>query len=129
MKAIMDINIRSKAAGDYLGHSGYCVLDLPWLTFEPLNCDPYTGYEIERMVVEEFREYIANKKSVALYGGPFDVELGAVLVNIERFDAIDIEVCQILTDTDFRKAYHDHLEQNMVKSQAIFRAKNRKENK
>ena len=129
MKAIMDINVRSKADGNYVGHGGYCVLELPWSTFEPLNCDPYRGYEIVRMAVEEFREDIANKKAVALYVDPFDVELGAVLVNIERFDAIDIEVCQILTDTDFCKAYHDQLEQELIKSQAIFRAKNRKEDK
>lgn len=127
MKAIIDINIRSKADGNYVGHSGYCVLELPWLTFDPLNCDPYTGYEIVHEAVEEFREDIANKKAVTLYVDPFDVELGAALVNIERFDAIDIEACQILTDTDFRKAYHDRLEQKMMKRQAIFRAKNRKE--
>lgn len=98
-------------------------MELPWPTFEPLNCDPYTGYEIERMAVEELREYIANKKSVALYGDPFDAEHEAALVNIERFDVIDIEICQILTDTDFRKAYHDHLEQELMKRQAIFRVK------
>lgn len=129
MKAIMDINIRSKVDGNYVGHGGYCVLELPWLTFGPLNCDPYTGYETVREVVEEFREDIANKKAIALYVDPFDVELGVVLVNIERFDAIDIEVCQILTDTDFRKAYHDRLEQELIKRQAIFSAKNRKEDK
>lgn len=129
MKAIMDINVRSKADGNYVGHGGYCVLELPWSTFEPLNCDPYTGYEIVRMAVEEFLEDIANKKAIALYVDPFDVELGAVLVNIERFAAIDIEVCQILTDTDFRKEYHGRLEQKQIKRQAIFKAKNRKEDK
>lgn len=129
MKVIMSIGVRSKKWRDHYDYSGYCVLELPCSTFDPLNCDPYTGYEIERMAVEELREDITNKKSVALYGDPFDVELGAVLVNIERFDAIDIEVCQILTDTDFRKVYYDHLEQERRKRQANLEQKKPEEGK
>lgn len=118
MKAIMNINIRSKVDSGYVAHGGYRVVDIDADTFGQTGGDAYTSYTLERLAIEEVLADIAYKKWIALYGDIFDLELGAVMVNVGQYDAIDVDVCQIMTDDEFRQLYLNCLEKEERKAAA-----------
>ena len=82
MKAIVNINIRSKADRNYVDHSGYRIVDIDADAFGKLERDVYTSYTLERdvytsytlerLAIEEVLKDIAYKKWVALYGDIID---------------------------------------------------------
>lgn len=118
MKAIVNINIRSKADRNYVDHSGYRIVDIDADAFGKLERDVYTSYTLERLAIEEVLKDIAYKKWVALYGDIIDLELGAVMVNLEQYDAIDVDVCLVMTDDEFRQFYLGSLEKRERKAAA-----------
>lgn len=118
MKAIVNINIRSKADRNYVDHSGYRIVDIDADAFGELERDVYTSYTLERLAIEEVFKDIAYKKWVALYGDIIDLELGAVMVNLEQYDAIDVDVCLVMTDDEFRQFYLSSLEKRKRKAAA-----------
>lgn len=117
MKAIMSIDIRSKVDDRYVAHGGYRVVDIDADAFGQTG-DAYTSYTLERLAIEEVLADIAYKKWIALYGDIFDLELGAVMVNVGQYDAIDVDVCKIMTDDEFRQLYLNCLEKEERKATA-----------
>lgn len=118
MKAIMAINIRSKVDDGYVAHGGYRVIDIDADAFGQPGGDAYTSYTLERLAIEEVFADIAYKKWIALYGDIFDLELGAVMVNVGQYDVIDVDVCKIMTDDEFRQLYLNCLEKEERKAAA-----------
>lgn len=116
MKAIMDINIRSKADDNYVDYSGYHIVDIAF--GPPKEEDTYTSYALKRMAIDEVLASIASRKWIALYGNIFDLELGAVMVNVGQYEAIDVDVCRIMTDDDFRQLYLNYLKREERKAAA-----------
>lgn len=116
MKAIMDINIRSKADDNYVAHSGYHVVDIAF--GPPKEEDAYTSYALKRMAIDEVLASIASRKWIALYGNIFDLELGAVMINVGQYEAIDVDVCRIMTDDEFRQLYLNYLKREERKAAA-----------
>lgn len=114
MKAVMSINIRSKADDNYVDYSGYHIVDIAF--GPPKEEDTYTSYALERMAIEEVLVSIASRKWIALYGDIFDLELGAVMVNVGQYEAIDVDVCRIMTDDEFRQLYLNYLKQEERKA-------------
>lgn len=107
MKAIMDINIRSKADDNYVDYSGYHIVDIAF--GPPKEENAYTSYALKRMAIDEVLASIANMGWIALYGNIFDLELGAVMINVGQYEAIDVDVCRIMTDDEFRQLYLNYL--------------------
>lgn len=107
MKAIMDINIRSKADDNYVDYSGYHIVDIAF--GPPKEENAYTSYALKRMAIDEVLASIANRGWIALYGNIFDLELGAVMINVGQYEAIDVDVCRIMTDDEFRQLYLNYL--------------------
>ena len=139
MKAIVNINIRSKADRNYVDHSGYRIVDIDADAFGKLERDVYTSYTLERdvytsytlerLAIEEVLKDIAYKKWVALYGDIIDLELGAVMVNLEQYDAIDVDVCLVMTDDEFRQFYLGSLEKRERKAARALAESSIKEDK
>lgn len=129
MKAIMSIEIRSKADGDYVDHHGYRVVDIDGDVFGLPEGDAYTSYTLERLAIEEVFADIAYKKWIALYRDIFDLELEAVKVNLGQYDAIDVDVCRIMTDDEFRQLYLNYLKQEERKAEADLAEMSIKEDK
>lgn len=129
MKAIMTINIRSKADGNYVDHHGYRVVDIDADAFGPLERDAYTQYMLERLAIERVLADIAYMKWIALYGDIFDLELGAVMVNVGQYDAIDVDVCRIMTDDEYRQLYLNCLKKEERKAAADLAEMSIKEDK
>lgn len=129
MKAIVNINIRSKADRNYVDHSGYRIVDIDTDAFGKLERDVYTSYTLERLAIEEVLKDIAYKKWVALYGDIIDLELGAVMVNLEQYDAIDVDVCLVMTDDEFRQFYLGSLEKRERKAARALAESSIKEDK
>lgn len=107
MKAIMDINIRSKADDNYVDYSGYHIVDIAF--GPPKEENAYTSYALKRMAIDEVLASIANRGWIALYGNIFDLELRAVMINVGQYEAIDVDVCRIMTDDEFRQLYLNYL--------------------
>lgn len=107
MKAIMDINIRSKADDNYVDYSGYHIVDIAF--GPPKEENAYTSYALKRMTIDEVLASIANRGWIDLYGNIFDLELGAVMINVGQYEAIDVDVCRIITDDEFRQLYLNYL--------------------
>lgn len=124
MKAIMDINIRSKADDNYVDYSGYHIVDIAF--GPPKEEDTYTSYALKRMAIDEVLAGIASRKWIALYGNIFDLELGAVMVNVGQYEAIDVDVCRIMTDDDFRQLYLNYLKREERKAAAEISIKENK---
>ena len=118
MKAIVNINIRSKADRNYVDHSGYRIVDIDADAFGKLERDVYTSYTLERLAIEEVLADIAYKGWTALYGDIFDLELGAVIVNVGRYDVIEVDVDRIMTDDEFRQLYLNYLKREERKAAA-----------
>ena len=116
MKAIMSINIMSKANGGYVDHGGYRIIDIDADASSQSEEDAYTSYTLERLAIEEVLADIAYKKWTALYGDIFDLELGAVMVNVGRYDVIEVDVDRIMTDDEFRQLYLNYLKQEERKA-------------
>ena len=116
MKAIMDINIRSKADDNYVAHSGYHIVDIAF--GPPKEEDAYTSYALKRMAIDEVLASIASRKWIAVYGNIFDLELVAVMVNVGQYEAIDVDVCRIMTDDEFRQLYLNYLKREERKAAA-----------
>lgn len=116
MKAVMDINIRSKADDNYVAHSGYHIVDIAF--GPPKEEDAYTSYALKRMAIDEVLASIASREWIALYGNIFDLELGAVMVNVGQYEAIDVDVCRIMTDDEFRQLYLNYLKREERKAAA-----------
>lgn len=116
MKAVMDINIRSKADDNYVAHSGYHIVDIAF--GPPKEEDAYTSYALKRMAIDEVLASIASRKWIALYGNIFDLELGAVMVHVGQYEAIDVDVCRIMTDDEFRQLYLNYLKREERKAAA-----------
>lgn len=129
MKAIVNINIRSKADRNYVDHSGYRIVDIDADAFSKLERDVYTSYTLERLAIEEVLKDIAYKKWVALYGDIIDLEPGAVMVNLEQYDAIDVDVCLVMTDDEFRQFYLGSLEKRERKAARALAESSIKEDK
>lgn len=113
MKAIMDINIRSKADDNYVDYSGYHIVDIAF--GPPKEENAYTTYALKRMAIDEVLASIANRGWIALYGNIFDLELGAVMINVGQYEAIDVDVCRIMTDDEFRQLYLNYLKREKRK--------------
>lgn len=116
MKAIMNINIMSKADDGYVDHGGYHIVDIAF--GPPKEEDAYTSYALERMAIEEVLVSIANRKWITLYGNIFDLELVAVMVNVGRYDVIEVDVDRIMTDDEFRQLYLNYLKREERKATA-----------
>lgn len=129
MKAIMNINIRGKADDRYVAHGGYRVVDIDADTFGQTGGDAYTSYTLGRLAIEEVLADIAYKKWTALYGDIFDLELGAVIVNVGRYDVIEVDVDRIMTDDEFRQLYLNCLEKEERKAAADLAEISTKEDK
>lgn len=129
MKAIVNINIRSKADRNYVDHSGYRIVDIDADVLGKFERDVYTSYTLERLAIEEVLKDIAYKKWIALYGDIIDLELGAVMVNLEQYDAIDVDVCLVMTDDEFRQFYLGSLEKRERKAARALAESSIKEDK
>lgn len=118
MKAIMNINILSKADDEYVDHGGYRIIDIDVDAFDQSEEEAYTSYTLERLAIEEVLADIAYKGWTALYGDIFDLELGAVIVNVGRYDVIEVDVDRIMTDDEFRQLYLNYLKREERKAAA-----------
>lgn len=81
--------------------------------------DPFLMRELERMAMGEFRDLVSSKEWVVLYKDPFGIEEEAVLVNLTGYEAIDVEVRELLSEKDYKKAYLKRFEYALRNSKDI----------
>lgn len=105
MKAIVNAYVRNKPDDDYVAYGGKCLVCLS------LPCDdlPKEDYlimrELERMAIDEFLAHVSSDGWIALYEDLFDIEEEAVLVNLTGYEAIDVDVSEILSEKEYEQAH------------------------
>lgn len=105
MKAILNVYVRSKPDDRYVAYGGRCVVDL----FVPFDNLPKENYfvmrELERMAIDMFLVHVSSDGWIALYDDLFDIEEEVVLVNLTGYEAIDVDVSEILSEKDYKQVH------------------------
>lgn len=110
MRAIVNVYVRSKIDTTYDAYEGQCVVDLPVPCDNLPKEDYFLMRELERMAMGEFRALVSSNGWIVLYKDPFDVEEEAVLVNLTGYEAIDVEVRELLSEKDYKQVHLTRLE-------------------
>lgn len=110
MRAIVNVYVRSKIDTTYDAYEGQCVVDLPVPCDNLPKEDHFLMRELERMAMDEFRALVSSKGWIVLYKDPFGIEEEAVLVNLTGYEAIDVEVRELLSEKDYKQVHLTRLE-------------------
>lgn len=119
MRAIVNVYVRSKIDTTYDAYEGQCVVDLPVPCDNLPKEDHFLMRELERMAMGEFRTLVSSNGWIVLYKDPFDIEEEAVLVNLTGYEAIDVEVRELLSEKDYKKAHLKRFEYALRNSKDI----------
>lgn len=110
MRAIVNVYVRSKIDTTYDAYAGQCVVDLPVPCDNLPKEDHFLMRELERTAMGEFRALVSSKGWIVLYKDPFGIEEEAVLVNLTGYEAIDVEVRELLSEKDYKQVHLTRLE-------------------